>query len=367
MNSNHDSAPGDIDVAAILSPIVKAHSLPAMSGAILTSKGLVTSGAVGVRKAGTSVAVTVGDQFHIGSDTKAMTATLIGMLVDEGKLRWNMTLPEALPDLAGGIRAEYRTITIEQLMAHRAGLSSESWPHGKTFDDMYALHGTHRQQRTAYVAAVLKEAPAVAPGTTYLYSNRSFVIAGAIAERASDMEWEDLIRKRLFDPLGMKSAGFGAMGKPGTMDEPWQHQITAFGVQPVEPGPMRDNPPVIGPAGTVHVSVGDWAKFIQLHLRGEQGEDGLLKSATIKHLHTQPDGGPYGYGWIGTNREWGGGMVLTHAGSNTMNYAVVWIAPRKDFAVLVMTNEGGDSAAKACDEAASGLIMAYLRHTAAPQ
>jgi hypothetical protein len=61
-------------------------------------------------------------------------------------------------------------------------------------------------------------------------------------------------------------------------------------------------------------------------------------------------------GWLVTERPWGGGRVLTHAGSNTMNYAVAWLAPRRDFAVLAATNLGGNKAASACDEAAAALI-----------
>jgi hypothetical protein len=61
-------------------------------------------------------------------------------------------------------------------------------------------------------------------------------------------------------------------------------------------------------------------------------------------------------GWIVTERKWGGGKVLTHNGSNTMNYSVAWVAPKRKFAVLVCTNQGGEEAAKACDEAAGTLI-----------
>ena len=65
-------------------------------------------------------------------------------------------------------------------------------------------------------------------------------------------------------------------------------------------------------------------------------------------------------GWIVAERDWGSGTVLNHAGSNTMWYAVTWIAPKKDFAVLVACNQGGDEAEKACDEASSLLIQEFL-------
>jgi hypothetical protein len=91
------------------------------------------------------------------------------------------------------------------------------------------------------------------------------------------------------------------------------------------------------------------------------GEKALLKPDIYRILQTPPFGGDYALGWVVVEREWGGGKVLTHAGSNTMNLAVAWVAPLRDFAVLVVTNQGGPAAVKACDEAASALINLYLQ------
>jgi hypothetical protein len=103
----------------------------------------------------------------------------------------------------------------------------------------------------------------------------------------------------------------------------------------------------------------DWAKFIADQLRGARGEKALLKPETYRKLHTPPFDGDYALGWLVTERDWGGGRVLTHAGSNNMNLAVVWMAPLRDFAVLVVTNQDGEAAAKACDEVASALIQLH--------
>ena len=126
-----------------------------------------------------------------------------------------------------------------------------------------------------------------------------------------------------------------------------------------ENGPAVDNPAVLGPAGTVHCSLQAWSKFVADQLAGERGAGKILKQETYRFLHTPPFGGYYALGWGVVDRPWGGGKVLTHAGSNTMNYAVVWAAPLKQFAVLVVTNQGDDQAAKACDEAASALIKMH--------
>lgn len=354
------ASPAPDDLRPLLEPIWRQHDLPALAGAIVTSKGLQAVGVVGVRKYDTQTPATVNDQFHLGSDTKAMTATLLAMLVEEGKLSWDETLEKIFPELATVMNAAYRDVTVEQLLAHRAGFSDASWPQGKTFADMWNLPGPPREQRAAYVSMVLREAPINKPGTKFLYSNRSYAVAGAIAEKIANVPWEELMQQRLFGPLKMTTCGFGAMGAPGKIEEPWQHRVYGTVHQPVEPGPRADNPPVIGPAGTVHCSIGDWAKFIQAHLQGERGIRGLLKPETFKRLHSAPFGGDYGYGWLFAERAWAGGIALNHAGSNTMNYAIVWMAPAplKDFAVLVMTNQAdtaGDTF-KACDETAAALI-----------
>ena len=125
------------------------------------------------------------------------------------------------------------------------------------------------------------------------------------------------------------------------------------------PGPTADNPPAIAPAGTVHATLGDWGRFVSLHLRGARGEEGeFLPPKAFRRLHTPPEGQTYALGWDTGRRPWAGGRVLTHAGSNTMWYCVTWLAPEKDFAVLVATNRG--NAAAACDEAASALIRRHL-------
>jgi CubicO group peptidase (beta-lactamase class C family) len=134
--------PAPENLNPLLEPLLKKYDLPALAGAIVTSKGLSAVGAVGVRKYGTDTPVTINDQFHLGSDTKAMTATMLATVVEEGKLSWNTTLEQVFPELAPKMDPAYRKVTLEQLLAHRAGFTDESWPQGKTFKDMHELPGT---------------------------------------------------------------------------------------------------------------------------------------------------------------------------------------------------------------------------------
>jgi CubicO group peptidase (beta-lactamase class C family) len=358
-NPPDDPAPTPEQVAALLEPIRARHKLPALAGAIVGPDGAVVVAAVGHRVAGSPEEVTPEDKFHLGSDTKAMTATLLATFVEEGKLSWETTLADALPDLAERMHPDLRKVTIAQLLAHRAGLSGETSAPGLSLGAMRALEGPLPPHRLDYAARVLSERPAYPPGSKFEYANRGYIVAGVIAERLGESSWEDLMRSRIFEPLKMTTAGFGAMASPGQHDQPWPH-ASMFGVPvPIAPGPLADNPALIGPAGTAHMSLGDWSKFVACHLRAGRGEIALLKPETFATLHAKPDEGEYAYGWVFVERGWAGGTALTHAGSNTLNFCVVWMAPERNFAVLAATNYGGEGAPKACDEVSAALIKLH--------
>lgn len=351
------------DIGPLLEPIRKEHNLPALAAAVISDNQVIALAAVGERKYGSGVNVTADDKFHLGSCTKAMTATIVAMLIEQGKLDWDTTLAQALPNMP--MLEEYKAVTIRHLLSHRAGLPNESWPTGKTFMDMHNLPGPPRQQRLAYAEMILNQEPSAKPGEKYIYSNAGFSIAGVIAEEATDTPWEDLIRKMLFEPLDMKTAGFGAMGTKDNLDQPWQHKLDSLGKKKsIEPGRYSDNPPVIGPGGIVHCSMNDWAKFIILHLNnGTCNGKKLLTPETINQLRKPCYDGDYAGGWKIVDRSWGGGRVFTHSGTNNKNYAVVWMAPNRNYAVLVATNQGGSDETKAVDQVAAMLIEKFKPKT----
>lgn len=341
-------AAGAEDIGAILSPIRARHDMPAMAGAIVTSRGLEAVGWTGVRKRGETVAVTGEDMWHLGSCTKAMTATAVGVLVEGGKLRWDSTVADIFPDMAEDFHEGFRSVAVAQLLSHRAGLPKDlNW-------GRFAGEGDLPAKRLAVLREALGAEPAYRSGSDARYSNAGYVVVGAVIERLAGEAWETVIRGSVFVPLGMSSASFGGMGTPGQIDQPWGHR--ADGTPVPKNGSANDNVPVMGPAGRVHCTIQDWARFVAEHLRGARGEDGLLKAATYGVLHAPQAGGDMAMGWLVTERPWGGGRVLNHTGSNTMNYANVWVAPAKDFAVLICVNQGGDKAFKATDEATGALI-----------
>lgn len=335
------------------------HSFPALAAAVVVDGRIVTIDAVGFRKHGSDEAVTAGDKFHIGSVTKSMTATIAAMLVEQEKVSWTTTVGESFPELRDDIHVGYRGVTLEQLLAHRGGAPAVA--PGPLWSSAWNASGPPAEQRLDFAMGILAGPPQVEPGTQYIYSNQGYAIAGVMLERAAGRPWEELMHTLLFEPLGMESAGFGAPAAPDTVDQPWGHTRGPQGnLDPVAPGPRADNPPAIGPAGTVHCSLADLAQYAAFHMAGAQGDSDLLNADSFKKLHTSA-GDDYALGWIVLEREWAGGRALMHTGSNTMFYTVVWMAPGRNAAVIVATNVGGPDAAFAgCDEAAGKLIEQFL-------
>ena len=114
----------DPDLAAILEPIRVKYHLPALAGAIFTRDGGVEMAAVGVRKAGTEIPVAVNDLWHLGSDTKALTAMLVGTFVAEKKLSWDDKVISYFPEIAEQVSAKIQNVTIDQVLRHEAGLAA---------------------------------------------------------------------------------------------------------------------------------------------------------------------------------------------------------------------------------------------------
>src|SRR5215212_2418790 len=106
----------DVSLDPVLQPYLVRYDLPAVAAAVVRNGTVVAAGAVGTRRAGTDTPVTVSDRFHIGSDTKAMTALLAAMFVEEGRLRWDSTVGEVFPELAATMDAGLRRVTLEQLL-----------------------------------------------------------------------------------------------------------------------------------------------------------------------------------------------------------------------------------------------------------
>ena len=356
-------APAWDDVSAAVETVREAHGSIALGGAVVTGDGMIAAGVAGVRRRDGTEAVELDDRWHLGSDTKAMTATLAAILVEDGVIGWDTTVADAFPGFADRIDPAFATVTLVHLLTHRAGLTGDLIADDPdAWSRLWMNVGPLPDQRLWLAERLLTRAPSVAPGSAYVYSNAGYIVAGAMLEQATATAWEELMRDRLFAPLAMESCGFGAPGDASAVDEPWGHRGAAL--DPVAPGFTADNPPALGPAGTVHCPLDDWSAFVALHLRGARGDTELLTRASFERLHADPGfGSPsgfgYGYGWAVVSRSWAGGDALTHNGSNTMWLAVAWLAPARDRAYLAVTNQADDAASAGTDALIGALRSSY--------
>jgi CubicO group peptidase (beta-lactamase class C family) len=332
-------------------------------GGFASSGDRTLSGTSGLRKHGVSTPVTTNDKWHLGSCTKAMTATMIATFIEEGLLGWRTSLTDLFPEMIN-MNASYRAVTLEMLLAHRSGLGDiATFDEGKLWEKLWNQSLSPVEGRALVASSMLAVEPKKAPNTEYSYTNAGYVIAAAAIERISGQSWESLMQERLFRPLEMTSCGFGAPGNNiNPPDQPWGHQVLEGQITPIEPGFGADNPPTIGPAGSVHCSMADWNKFLKLHLRGFRGEPtAILQTESFERLHTPLHGQDYTPGgWIRVERSWANGAALTHGGSNTLHLAVTWIAPNREFAALAVTNRADAPAYPAVDAVIEALASELL-------
>lgn len=345
------------DVSAELAKFTSDGKVPGLVAAAVYNGRIIAAGATGVRKYGDPAPVTLNDKFHLGSCTKSMTGTLAAMLVADGKIKWQTTVAEVFPEME--MHPDFKKATLLQFASNSAGVPHEV-PH-----EIWEKAGNDRDKperevRLEFVRALLSKPPAYPPGTQNVYSNGGFTIAGAMLEKVSGKPYADLIRERLFKPLHLDSAGFGAPARRGRIDQPLGHVLRKGEVIAILPGPEDDNPPAITPAGRVHLSILDFGRYASFHLG--TAEDSPLDAKALGFLHTPvPPGDDYGVGWRRVQRTWAGGTALTHNGTNTMNFAVMWLAPDKKFAAVAACNIDSGLGAQACDKAVSFLITNYLK------
>jgi len=351
------------DLSATAEALLEGTELPAFSLAVVVDGELVATGAAGLRRVGSDERVTASDAFHIGSCTKSMTATLAAILVDDGLVTWDTTIGDVFPNFeyapTSDAHASARNASLEMLLRNRGGFATDVEP--ALWAELWAEAGTPTEMRRRLLEGSVARPLAHPPGSTFEYSNTGFSIAGAMLEELAGVPYEELLTTRLFEPLGMTTAGFRAPATAGQVDQPYGHVERGGTLVPVEPEPAGDNPRAIAPAGAVHLCAADFARYAQLHLGASPSAlSATLGPEALAHLHTPPDGGTYAMGWGVTERAWAGGTALTHAGSNTMFYAVIWLAPERGFAAIAMTNTAAEGAAEGCDKALAALIKRYL-------
>jgi D-alanyl-D-alanine carboxypeptidase len=330
------------------------HGAPALGAMIVTPAGFDLLEVAGVRQAGGTAAVTKQDLWHLGSNGKAMTAALYARLADAGKAKWGATLGE----LFSGMKLDpaWGPVTIEELFNHTSGIADGTligpvWLISSQTDTRPIIG-----QRKSAAELVLGQKPGGKRGS-FAYANTNYILAGAAMERMLGTSWEDLMRQHVFGPLSMASAGFGAPKGPNA---PSGHRATWMGfggLQAIPAEDFADNPPALGPAGTMHMNLEDYAKFLRVFFKDAAA--GFLSPDSVARLTKPAETGDrsYALGWITfANRPWAKGLALAHEGSNTMWHAFTAVGPAAQRAIVTVSNTHSGGGAAATQELGFDLI-----------
>lgn len=325
--------------------IADRHGVPGLGLCTVRDGGDCRIETDGVRKAGTDSLIENDDLFHIGSCTKFMTACLAEMAIREGRLSRKATLGQLGRSLDLDVHRNLEDIDLERLVVCCSGLPEDrepdAWPEG-IHSELYSFNADPRAGRRRLTKARLAYANDVIRDGKFRYSNLGYCLAGVFIEEAYDRPFEALLREKLFDPLEMTSAGFGA---PVWIDEkvqPWGQ----IGEDPVSPGPEADNPQALSPAGTVRMNLGDMGRYLRFVL----GYSNVLEHAVLKDLLRPPAESEFARGWLSVDLDWAKGTGWVATGSNGNFYTMFCVVPCIDFAIAVSVNSYEHGASGACQE-----------------
>ncbi len=359
----------DDELQQTLAQLCARYQQPAMACALVNNNRILVQAAAGNTVYGQGQPVDIDMRFHIGSTTKSMTALLIQMLVSEGKLSYETTLEQALPDIP--MREEYRHVSISNLLLSKAGIIpfqrsdiEDPAVFQKLWYDIPAAFDNLSEQRHQVACFALDTPPFNQPGTQAVYSNVGWAIAGHIIEEAVGKSFETVLQEKIFQPLGMSSARLG--GWPASESEPGQprghYPVTGGSPMPQDLVDVYIFPGWMNPSGGVHCTITDYALYVMENLAGLEGHGKLLNKKGYENIHnihmTTKVGDMYlytppsaqaddtvnmSYGWgITTFR---GNNLSAADGSGGTFYAIIMVYPALDVAFAGFTNCGDGSSA----------------------
>ena len=323
---------------AYVDQAVREWRVPGLAIAVVQGDSVLLAKGYGVLEVGKPGRVTEHTRFAIGSTTKAMTAAAVGMLVDEGKLRFDDRVIDIFPEFRLYDPYATRELTVRDLLTHRSGLPGTDllWVYGDMpFSEM--------MRRLRHVR------PASSFRSQWTYQNVMYALAGEIVAKVSGMSWPEFTRARIFAPLGMDESVPLVSEVRGLPNVATPHDIIRDTVRPV---PMRSTDGVAS-AGSVYSSVADMAKWMRFMLDSARvGGKQLLKPATFSELVTpqiraaastypalalsKPHGFSYGLGWF--VQDYQGEVVWMHTGSINGMIALVGLLPDRRAGVFVLAN-----------------------------
>lgn len=296
-------------------------------GKVILSKGY------GLRDVKKNLPVTEKTLFAIGSSTKSFTVTALGTLVDQGKLDWDKPVRDYLPDFRLWDQFATERMTPRDLVTHRSGLPRH--------DLMWYSSPFSRQEifeRLRYLE------PNKDFRTTFQYQNLMFMTAGYLAGHVAGTTWEELIRKSIFEPLGMSSSNFSVTEMQKSADYSLPYQVVNDVVVDM---PFR-NIDAIGPAGSINSNIEDMTKYVMMHLakgKGVVSATNEIQMMTPQMAIAAPSPDKelgdlaYGMGFFVTSYR---GHKFVHHGGNIDGFsALVAFLPQDNIGLVILTNQNG--------------------------
>ncbi|WP_138482043.1 serine hydrolase [Dyadobacter bucti] len=315
----------------------KEWGVPGMSIAVVKDNQVILKKGYGVREIGKPEKVDTQTLFACASTTKAMTVILMGMLVDEGKVRWDDPVYKYLPELQFSDPYTTREIRVRDLLIHNTGIGSTDF-----FTGYMNIPVNEMLRRMIYVK------PQYPVRGGFVYQNIMYSAAGRIIERITGKLWSDVIQERIFTPLGMtQTAPKRKFIKTNNVTRP--HDSVNGTIQVLEYG----NDSEIGSAGAVWSSADDMSKWIICMLDSSKYAGGrLVKPETWNEIFKaqnffpaseyptmeilKPSWMTYGLGWY--QHDYKGKKLNFHTGSLSGLTAITAQLPEEKFAIYIFGN-----------------------------
>lgn len=325
-------------IEELINAALPAWDVPGLAVAVVADGRTIWSKGFGSRDVAKNLPMTADTLLPIGSITKSFTTTLMGMLVDEGKLEWDKPVRTYVPEFRAADDLLTARVTPRDLVTHRTGLPR----HDLLWYNNQDLTRAQIVERLAYLGA------SEDLRTRYQYNNLMFLAGGFLVEELTGKQWEDVARERIFLPLGMTRSNF--WDRDSQKDADFARGYREDDDKILEM-PFREVGNM-GPVGSINSSANELAKYALLHLnRGKVGDRQLVQPTTIREMHTpqmavsalpdQPEVGPasYGLGWvIDTYR---GRLRVGHGGNIDGFSALLTLFPNDNIAIVALSNANG--------------------------
>jgi CubicO group peptidase (beta-lactamase class C family) len=327
--------------------IRQSYAIPEINYAVISDTSVLDMAALGYHSVNLNDTATLDDRFHLGSNTKAMTAFLLARYVEKGKLQWKTKFFDVFPEWKQQSRAEYYSITLQDLLSHRALIQPFL---GENDPTIPTLKGSKQQKRTLFGKFVLTLDP-VKNDTVhpFTYSNADYTLATLLLERTTGSSWEQLVDQVFNKELHLDVQ----LSWPDNQSkkETWGHSFENDKLVPV-PSSTDYHLDYTEPAGDINIKLTAYIKFIQLNLQGLNGQDNYLKAATYHFIHEGIEG--YALGWFNIYEN--GSSYSAHSGTAGTYYSLVQLDRENSRAYIILTNSFSE-------ETISGvrLLMRHLK------